>query len=117
MPPSLIARRRVSGARRDADPLIYSPTGHLVSMSRGTLLAQPFDLTTLSASGPRVRQTDIIGMSGWAERRFSISNDATLVYGRSSTGTLLEWIDRAGRELGVIETRSNELIQNPALSP
>lgn len=82
--------------------------GHLVFMKAGTLMAVPFDLSTLNASGEAFPvTTDImqsIGMRAPNENigagQFTISQDGTLVY---ATGGIrmpdvrsLVWVDRRG---------------------
>ena len=84
----------------------YVPTGHLVYVQDGTLLAVPFDeeqrgLTT----GPvplveGISQGGARGVAGLAQ--FAYADDGTLVYipGSASAGAVsrLTWVDRQGEE-------------------
>ncbi|NOT45814.1 MAG: serine/threonine-protein kinase [Acidobacteria bacterium] len=72
----------------------YSPTGHLLYLSAGTLMALPFDLARLEATGEPMRVVTEPGVSD-----FAVSFDGTLVYVSGDPLTLqneLVWVDRIG---------------------
>jgi serine/threonine-protein kinase len=81
----------------------YVPTGHLVYVQQGTLLAVPLDLDGLEVTAGPVPLiegvSDAVGASGSAH--FSTSGDGTLVYlpgGRGMFERTIVWVDRRGRE-------------------
>jgi serine/threonine-protein kinase len=85
----------------------YVPTGHLVYVSQGRLLAVPFDLNARRVTGGAVAMADGIAQSAngvTGAGQFAVSRDGTLMY--VSTGAIeglnlprdLMWIDRSGRE-------------------
>jgi eukaryotic-like serine/threonine-protein kinase len=82
----------------------YAPTGHLLYVVAGTLLAIPFDLKTLQVRGQRVsiiedvrRATDL-----GATAEYSFSDDGSLVYilgtlTRPASSSTLAFADRNGK--------------------
>ncbi len=79
----------------------YVPTGHLVYVLDGTLLAVPFDVEKLEVTGgpvPMAEGVRTAGRSGAAQ--FSVSDTGTLVYISDSglESRTLVWVDRDGRE-------------------
>jgi eukaryotic-like serine/threonine-protein kinase len=79
----------------------YVPSGHLVYVRAGGLVAVPFDLKRLEVTGSPVTILEGISMnpsSGWAE--FSTSMDGSLAYvpggSRAYTERTLLWVDRKG---------------------
>ena len=85
----------------DAIGAWYVPTGHVVYLtSAGTLMAAPWDNSTLSTSGKPVRVLDGIQAPG-----FLMSDDGTAYYllGRSEfapgpvANAAVVWVDRTGR--------------------
>ena len=86
----------------------YVPSGHLVYTRGGTLMAAPFNLTRLEATGAAVPIVE--GVRGSMDRslpaQFGVSDQGSLVYipggARGSEGALV-WVDRKGVEqpLGV----------------
>jgi Tol biopolymer transport system component len=99
----------------------YAPPGYLLFAGppKRSLLAQPFDLTRLEATGPprsllpealtRFGGSD----SGW----FSTSQSGVLAYRPSvdEGATRVTWFDRSGNALGVLAVVPGA--QNPELSP
>jgi serine/threonine-protein kinase len=87
----------------------YLPTGHLVFVRRGTLMAAPFSLNRLEITGPAVTVTaGLLQAFNGAESRensgagqYSVSESGTLIY--ASGGIFPEpesqffWVDRSGR--------------------
>jgi serine/threonine-protein kinase len=93
----------------DAADARYTPTGHLVFLRQGTLMAAPFDLSRLEVTGPPVPATANVmqalnmgytGMNTGAGQ-FGISASGSLAY--ASGGILpdpensLVWVDQKGR--------------------
>ena len=82
----------------------YVPTGHLVFVVRGTLMAVPFDAETLTVSGGPVSLREGIaeGLNSSGAAHFDVSSTGTLVYATPPGGTFAlytpMWIDRQGRE-------------------
>ena len=87
----------------------YIPTGHILYMKTGTLMAVPFDLGSGQVTGAPVAliegvmqavnltNTDVEGGAG----QFAVSNTGTLIYATGGVGAMassrLEWLDRQGK--------------------
>ena len=75
----------------------------LLFVRQGTLLAQPFDATTLTLSGeaqPIAENVESAAAPGVVA--FSVSDDGNLAYGlgmNSGPGLALTWVDRSGKTL------------------
>jgi len=95
----------------------YSPSGHLVFLRGGTLMAQPFDTRRLEVTGEAVAVAEQVGFNpGAARGGFSISENSVLAYRSSYTPeTELVWFNRAGTRLGSVGAPGQ--YGNPALSP
>jgi len=81
----------------------YVPTGHLVYVRAGTLLAVPFDLARLQVTGDPIPVSGIDGVSLATEgvAQFDISQTGSLAYipgGLQGAGRSLVWVDRKGAE-------------------
>ena len=79
----------------------YAEPGYLLFVRDGALMAQPFDLRTLSLSGaPRVVANDLLYFRalGWAD--FSASRTGVLTYQAGATLSRLVWYGRDGVEVG-----------------
>jgi Tol biopolymer transport system component len=81
----------------------YVPTGHLVYMLNGNLMAVPFDATRLQTTGPPVPVAEgVRGRSSTGEAGFAVSRTGFLVYAPGATVSIalrgLVWVDRSGRE-------------------
>jgi serine/threonine-protein kinase len=98
------ARRTLVNGGTDAR---YLPTGHLVYVHDGTLLAVPFDAATLEVTGGPVPLVEDVAQTGTftGAAQFSLSSDGTLVYTSGVAPTLktVVWANRNGAEepLGV----------------
>jgi Tol biopolymer transport system component len=114
------ARKVVLEGARDAR---YVPSGHLVYVASGDLLAIPFDAAALKITGGPVPLVDDVArannsFSGAAH--FAVSNEGTLVYVPGSRLApqalrMLMWVDRQGPE-NPISVRPR-LYSYPRLSP
>ncbi len=80
---------------------LVSPTGHLLTVRDGTLLAYPFDLSQRRIAGDPIRVAEQVGGSSTQLASFSVSEAGMLAY---STGFItpsrLEWFDRTGKPRG-----------------
>jgi len=81
----------------------YVPTGHIVYMLAGNLMAVPFDARRLETTGPPVPIVEgIRGRINTGEACYGVSRTGFLVYGPgTSAGTAqrtLVWVDRDGKE-------------------
>jgi len=97
---------------------VYVPTGHLVYLRTGVLMAAPFDPSRLEVTGPSVPVMSGILYNNGGAAHFSISSTGTLAY-ISDAGTRpqaeLTWVDRSGRVTPVDLPRGP--YARPALSP
>jgi len=85
-------------------PARYSPTGHLLFLRAGTLVAQRFDPDTQTLAGDSVPVAESVLRSGKFDASFSLSRNGTLVFqtGSSDEATQLVSFDRSGREGGTV---------------
>jgi Tol biopolymer transport system component len=92
-------------------------SGHLVFLSDGTLMAQPFDLTALRTRGDPFPIAEQVGSEGSRYATFAISPEGVLVYGRGNLGRGLQltWFDRTGKSVGTVGDVT--LVGSVALSP
>jgi len=77
----------------------YVPTGHLVFIHSGTLMAVPFDLRRLEVSGSPLPVITGIAQSVSGVAQFSFSRMGTIAYipgGPEGALRSLEWVDRTG---------------------
>jgi Tol biopolymer transport system component len=92
--------------------------GHLLFVSNGTLLAQPFDATRLQVMGESFPIAENIAINvGMARASFAASPAGVLTY-RSApigAGTQLTWVDRTGTPNGVVGKSAVQ--RGPQLSP
>jgi eukaryotic-like serine/threonine-protein kinase len=97
---------------------MFGAPGYLLFVRGKTLLAQPFDVDRLRLNGRPVAIADQLSLSGSIAglRTFSVSSSGVLAYhAGSGNKTQLAWLDRAGRELGVIGPPADHYA--PRLSP
>jgi Tol biopolymer transport system component len=102
---SIVAQRLPNGPRivivRGGYHGRYVASGHLLYMHEGTLFAMPFDLATLSATGPAVPAVEgVRANAGTAAAHFSVSDSGTLAYipgeGPESNAPIV-WLNRDGK--------------------
>ena len=80
------------------------PSGHLLWVQDGTLMAQSFDQESGKATGEPIALADGVGF-GEASRlgAVSASNDGTLLYGEGAIRPVqLTWFDREGKQVGTV---------------
>jgi Tol biopolymer transport system component/DNA-binding winged helix-turn-helix (wHTH) protein len=100
----IVVQRLDTGERRVLIPggtyPSYVPTGQLVYVREGTLMAAPFDLKRLAVAGVPVPVAEDIRQSGMGASQFGISPLGSLVYVPGVSGRLqgntLGWVDRKG---------------------
>jgi eukaryotic-like serine/threonine-protein kinase len=80
----------------------YVPTGHLVFVEQGNLMAVAFDLMRLQVSGSPVVVLEGVGQSTTGQSDFAISDQGALVYvaAHAAAGeeNRMVWVDRKGTE-------------------
>jgi Tol biopolymer transport system component len=92
--------------------------GFLLFSRDGDLVAQKFDSSRLELSGPVLPVArDIQYSTFFHDGLFSVSTNGTLIYGRAGVGvnTVLSWMDRSGKTLGVLG--QPETFERQAISP
>jgi eukaryotic-like serine/threonine-protein kinase len=106
-----------TGERRDLFPggimPRYAPSGHIVFMQGPNLMAAPFDVRSLKATGAAVPVVE-----GVLSLQYSFSSTGTLVYIPGSSQALqlrLVWVDRMGKEQPIPAPPHNYVM--PRISP
>ena len=115
--------RLSSGERRTildgATFVRYVPTGHLIYPTiSNTLMAVPFDLTTLEVTGPAIPVLEDIVFGRDTQSQFSFSDDGAFAYVPASAlaaDQMLVWVDREGTVRPATEERRR--YAEPELSP
>jgi Tol biopolymer transport system component len=93
-------RRQVPGITSLA---VYSPSGHLLFLRDGALMAQPFDAGTLTLSGAAAIVAEAVAEPDAAGGPFSVSATGTLTFRSGARpDSQLTWVDRAGRTVGTV---------------
>ena len=79
---------------------LYAPSGHLLFLQDGTLVAQPFDDVNRKLTGEPLAIADRVAFNAATRRgAFSLSQTGMLAY-RTVGETELAWFDRNGKSLG-----------------
>lgn len=103
-----------------ASNAVYS-AGHLLYVREGALVAQEFDLASLSVRGePITIASDVLMDERFSRGVFSASQNGVLVYqtGKTDTTTTLRWVDRSGKVLGTVGEPAPFLFGgDPEISP
>jgi Tol biopolymer transport system component len=84
---------------------LYSPSGHLLFVERDSLIAQRFDLASLSLVGGPMHVADRVSANpSVGSHPVTLSNNGTLLFraGTNSNIRQLTWFDRAGQPVGTI---------------
>jgi len=99
----------------------YLPSGHLLYGQGDRLMAVPFDVATLKATGaPLVLQEGVSTKVANGVTNVATASDGTggYVLGRAATATRhLIWVDRPGTHVAQIAAEPVELPRYPRLSP
>jgi serine/threonine-protein kinase len=98
----------------------YVATGHLVYLQAGTLTAAPFDLETLSISGPATAVRVGISFGSTFDGNaadFAVGSDGSLIYAPvgSNNARGLIWVDRQGKRLGALSDQPLDYPRYPRL--
>jgi len=95
----------------------FASPGYLLFRREATLMAQAFDPDMLQLSGEPFPVAEQVGYDVASfQTFFSVSQTGVLVYSSGSTGkTQLTWIDRAGKEAGLVDQPRSFV--RPSLSP
>jgi len=96
----------------------YAPTGHLLYVKDGILMARAFDAKKMEYTGEPVPVSEGVAAGGaFFEGDFSVSRNGILVYWEGNVGTnsRLVWVDRAGHKLETVGEVDRYGI--PTLSP
>jgi serine/threonine-protein kinase len=97
----------------------YVPSGHLVYVAAGTLLAVAFDLERLEIQGTPVPVESQILTTSAGAATFDVASNGTLVYvsgARTFNERRLVWVDRGGGREETLDERPRAYIY-PRLSP
>jgi len=85
---------------------VYSPSGHVLVVSDGNLLAVPFDAGKLEVTGEPFRVADRVGSDPVTRNAFfTVSSSGILAYQTSDAArglAQLVWFDRSGKRLGTV---------------
>ena len=88
-----------------ANSSVEYANGHLLFAREGTLMAQPFDESTLQIAGDAIPFSDRVSFYDInSKAAFSISQNGTLVYQTGDEANLSElvWHDRGGKRVGSV---------------
>jgi Tol biopolymer transport system component len=98
-----------------ASAVAYSPSGHVIFIRDGTLVAQPFSPDHLELIGQPVAIVDSFVRPGVLTGSFSVSLSGALTHSLAGQGlSRLVWFDRSGKELGIAAPPA--VYVNPELS-
>jgi len=105
-PSKIIVQPLPSGEPRElfaGDTARYLPTGHIIYTVGSNLVAAPFDLDRLEASGGGTRVVEGVLCVSNGFPQYAVSDSGTLVYlpgasGVSTNKYTLVWVDRSGKE-------------------
>jgi eukaryotic-like serine/threonine-protein kinase len=103
---------------RTGHSAVYAPTGHLVYLRTGVLMAAPFDASRLEVTGPSTPVMSGIAYNNGGAGHFGLASTGTLAYisisGKGTDADLL-WVDRTGNVTPLDLPRGPYL--RPELSP
>jgi eukaryotic-like serine/threonine-protein kinase len=87
----------------------YAYPGYLLFRREGTLMAQRFDAGRLELAGEPQAIAEQVGFDAVTRQScFSVSETGVLAYHSGASGkTQLDWVDRAGRRIGVAGPRGD----------
>ncbi|HEV2615302.1 MAG TPA: protein kinase [Candidatus Acidoferrales bacterium] len=102
---------------RNGSTAVYAPSGYLLFVRDGTLMAQPFNAGKLRLSGDAMPIAENVAVNGIIRRGiFSISENGTLIYENTIRGGLqISWRDRSGEAISKTGTPGD--FGTPAISP
>jgi eukaryotic-like serine/threonine-protein kinase len=85
-----------------ADSNAEYANGYLLCVQQGSLMAQPFDLSSLRLSGTPVPLAEPVDVSGVGAAGFSTSQSGSLAYQAGNTASKLVLHSREGKEIGQV---------------
>jgi eukaryotic-like serine/threonine-protein kinase len=96
---------------------VYSPTGHLLFVRDGSIMAQQFDLRTMAVSGDPMSLAGPAQYHNAGDAAFDISDNGVLAYrpGTDLQSTRLMLFDRHGRQLRTVAPAG--FYREPTFSP
>ena len=96
---------------------MYAAPGYLLFRRESTLMAQAFDVGQFQLKGDSFPVAEQVGFDlSTFQTYFSVSQNGVLAYSAATGGkTQLTWIDRSGKELGLVGQPGNYI--RPSLSP
>jgi dipeptidyl aminopeptidase/acylaminoacyl peptidase len=101
---------------RDAVTAAWHPSGYMLFVRQGALLAQRFDTAGRKMVGNEVSVADGVLTSNFGVgTALSVSGSGIVAYRRGRTSRQLAWFDRSGRRIGQAGGETNEL-RWPAVS-
>ena len=117
-----VARLDGSESRRLADAdaaAVYAPSGHLLFVRQGDLLAQPFDADRLTLGGTAVRIAGPVAVNpGISLASLAASPSGAIAYAASGVQSAqFIWLDRTGTKIEALGQPERTAMAMPALSP
>ena len=95
--------REVRAITQLASRFEYAEPGYLIYVRDNALFAQPFDAKKAALYGePTLVAENVHHFFGPGHAAFSVSQTGVIAYQTSETPVRLVWLDRRGRELGVL---------------
>jgi Tol biopolymer transport system component len=103
---------------RDADSgAVYLPSGWLMWVRRGTLVAQRLDVAQATLTGEPVTIADGFEVD-LGRGAFSAASNGVLAYRLSTRGRRqLTWVDRSGKVLGAVGSPDASNLRDPRIAP
>jgi Tol biopolymer transport system component len=87
---------------RTTSSAAYAPSGHVIFRRGAALMAQPFDANDLAMGGPPVLIAENVAANLPGQTLVSASQNGVLAYFDLQNRSVLSWLDRQGRSLGVV---------------
>jgi eukaryotic-like serine/threonine-protein kinase len=117
-----VARLDGSESRRLADAdaaAVYAPSGHLLFVRQGDLLAQPFDADRLTLGGAAVRIAGPVAVNpGISLASLAASPSGAIAYAANGVrSSQFVWFDRTGSRIEALGQPEQTAITMPSLSP
>jgi serine/threonine protein kinase/Tol biopolymer transport system component len=81
---------------------VYAPPGFLLFVQGHSLMARPFDAARMAFTGDAVAIADSVRLIATGLWLFGVSENGVLVYQGGLNGTVVTWLDRAGRRLQTV---------------
>ena len=97
----------------------FAPPGYLMWVSKGVLVAQPFDAARATVAGEPIPVAQAVGADDGTYRSgFSVSATGVLAH-RTGAAALrqLVWVESLGQGLGAIGPPDENVLASPELSP